>query len=111
MASLRNQRVEWEWPAELGTFDSRRWSSRAEWHLARSHAAPSRLVALREIRASVGVESGGVVDDGAVWSSCRRPAPGCGDDSRFLRIGAHTITPVRCCSWLRVTPAKPPVGT
>jgi hypothetical protein len=64
MASLRNQRVECQWPAELGTFDSRRWSSRAAWHLARAHAAPSRLVALREIRASMGVDSGGEVDDG-----------------------------------------------
>jgi hypothetical protein len=64
MATLRNQRAEWQWPAELGTFDSQRWSSRAAWHLARAHAAPSKLVALNEIRASVR-EPGAEVDDRA----------------------------------------------
>ena len=63
MATLRDQRAEWEWPPELGAFDSQRWSSRAAWHLARAHAAPSKLVALREIRASIRVESVGGVDD------------------------------------------------
>lgn len=63
VATLRDQRAEWPWPPGLGAFDSGRWSSRAEWHLARAHAAPNKLVALAEIRASIGVESGGGADD------------------------------------------------
>jgi hypothetical protein len=66
MAMLRGQRPEWVWPAGLGVFDSARWSCREEWHLARAHAAPNTAIALQEIRASLGVDSGGGVDEGGV---------------------------------------------
>ncbi len=62
VARLRDQRAESEWPGELARFDPRRWSSRAAWHLARAHAAPSKFVALQEIRASVRTP-GGARDD------------------------------------------------
>jgi hypothetical protein len=53
MAKLRDQQAEWSWPDGLATFDPERWECQAAWHLARAHAAPSKLVALQEIRASV----------------------------------------------------------
>jgi hypothetical protein len=66
MATLRKQEAEWRWPPELATFDPQRRECRAAWHLARAHAAPSKLVALQEIRASLGTpgavdRAGGVV--------------------------------------------------
>jgi hypothetical protein len=38
---------------ELATYDPDKWECPAEWRLARAHAAPSKLVALNEIRASL----------------------------------------------------------
>ncbi len=64
MATLRNQEAESDWPKELATFDPQRWECRAAWHLARAYAAPSKLVALNEIRASLGT-SGAVGRGGA----------------------------------------------
>jgi hypothetical protein len=58
MAKLRDQQAEWEWPTGLATFDPDKWG-RAAWHLARAHAAPSKLVALQEIRASLGTPDAG----------------------------------------------------
>lgn len=66
MAKLRAQRAEWGWPAGLATFDPDQWECRAAWHLARAHAAPSKLVALEEIRASLGTGAGGGHDRGGV---------------------------------------------
>ena len=66
VATLRVQRAEWRWPGGLGAFDSRRWSSRAAWHLARAHAAPSELVALLEIQAAVHISGAGVDDCASV---------------------------------------------
>jgi hypothetical protein len=54
MARLWEHHERFDWPAELATFDPRRWSSRAAWHLERAGAAPSKLIALQEIRASLG---------------------------------------------------------
>lgn len=53
MAKLRYQQPEWSWPSELAAYNPKRWECKAAWHLARAHAAPNRLVALQEIRASV----------------------------------------------------------
>lgn len=64
MAKFRDCEPESRWPAELATYDPDRWESQAAWHLARAHAAPSKLVALQEIRASLrtpGAGGGGVV--------------------------------------------------
>lgn len=54
MASLKSGRADCAYPPELAVFDPARWT-RHEWHLARAYAAPTRLDALNEIRASVGV--------------------------------------------------------
>jgi hypothetical protein len=54
MATWREYQAGWSWPAQLVTYDPSRWTSREAWHLERARTAPSGLVALNEIRASLG---------------------------------------------------------
>lgn len=56
MATWREQQPGWVWPPELAAYEPSVWGCRQAWHLARAHAAPGRLVALNEIRASLGRE-------------------------------------------------------
>jgi len=54
---VRSKKVEpFTWPDGLAEYDPAKWSSQAEWHLARCSALPPhmKLAKLAEIRLSVG---------------------------------------------------------
>ena len=53
MTKLRAPESGFEWPDGLETYDPIRWpEGRAQWHLARCDAAPSKLLKFLEIRAA-----------------------------------------------------------
>jgi hypothetical protein len=93
MAKLHYQQPEWSWPPELATYDPERWESKAAWHLARSHAAPNRLAALQEIRASV--QTNGDDDRGRVRllviDNCEHVLDSAADLSEAILVHSATV--------------------